>query len=123
MKALGNHLIVELYNCDPELIDSLDYVKSVMIRSADISGATIVKDVFHRFSPQGVTGVIVIAESHFSIHTWPEYGYCSVDIFTCGERIDSEKALTYIKDKFKSQSISVSEIKRGLLKLPVEKLV
>lgn len=123
IQALGNHLLVELYNCDPDLIDDLDYVHSILKESAEISGATIIKEVFHKFSPQGVTGVIVISESHFAIHTWPEYGYCSIDIFTCGEKIDSAKALKNMRDKFRSDNISVSEIKRGLLELPVEKLV
>lgn len=123
MQALGNHLIVELYNCDPKLIDDKEFVQQILHEGARISGAHILKEVFHKFSPQGVTGVVVIAESHFSIHTWPEYGYCSVDIFTCGDSIDSEKALKYIKEKLRSENISVSQIKRGLLDLPVAKLV
>lgn len=123
LEALGKHLIVELYNCDPDLIDNLDHVSKTLLRAADESGATVLKHAFHKFSPQGVTGVVVIAESHFSIHSWPEYGYCSVDIFSCGDKIDTALALSIIKNGLKSENISVSEIKRGLINLPVERVI
>mgnify|MGYP001592053285 CR=1 FL=1 len=122
MKALGNHILVELYDCDINIINDSSKVEEFLLESAKISGATIIKSIFHKFNPHGVSGVIVIAESHFSIHTWPEYGYCALDIFTCGDKIDSEKALNYLKQKLKCQSISVVETKRGVLNLPVGKL-
>jgi S-adenosylmethionine decarboxylase len=93
-----------------------------MNRAADISGATIIKSVFHKFSPHGISGVIVIAESHFSIHTWPEFGYCALDIFTCGDKIDNYKALNFLKKEFGTKNISVVESKRGILDMPVEKI-
>jgi len=74
--------------------------------------------VFHQFNPHGVSGVVVIAESHFSIHTWPEYGYCALDIFTCGEQIDSDLALQFLKQAFKAKSMSIVELKRGTLDVP-----
>jgi len=122
MKSLGNHLIIELYDCEAELINDLHKVEGILMESVNISGAEIITPVFHKFNPHGVSGVVVIAESHFSIHTWPEYGYCAVDIFTCGDTIDSQKALIYMKKAFKAQSISVVETKRGILNLPVEKI-
>ena len=122
MKALGQHLIVELYGCDIKLINDVSQVEKIMLTAAEISKATIVKPIFHKFSPHGVSGVIVIAESHFSIHTWPEYGYCALDIFTCGETIDNETALKFMKKGFGAKTISVVETKRGILDLPLEKI-
>ncbi len=122
MKSLGKHLIVELYGCDFDLINDVARIEKILVEAVAISKATIVQPVFHQFSPHGVSGVIVIAESHFTIHTWPEYGYCALDIFTCGELIDSDASLNYLKDALRADSMSVMEIKRGVLDLPAEKL-
>ena len=122
MKSLGTHLIVELLDCDAKVIDSLKDVEGILLESAKISGAEIIKSIFHKFTPQGVTGMIVIAESHFSIHTWPEYGYAALDIFTCGKDINSSLALDYLKDKLKVRSLSIVEIKRGTLNIPEQNL-
>ncbi len=122
MKSLGNHLIIELYDCKTDIINDLRKIEEILIKSVNLSGAEIIKPVFHKFNPHGVSGVVVIAESHFSIHTWPEYGYCAVDIFTCGDTIDSHKALTYMRKAVDAKSISVVETKRGILHLPVEKI-
>ena len=93
-----------------------------MKQAVKISGARMVQSVVHRFNPHGASGVIVIEESHFSVHTWPEYGYCALDIFTCGTEVDYYSALDSLKEAFQSQHISVSEIKRGLIDLPVKLL-
>ncbi len=118
MKSLGKHLIVELYNCDRHLIDRADRVEEILVEAVRVSKATIIKPVFHQFNPHGVSGVVVIAESHFSIHTWPEYGYCALDIFTCGDQIDSDAALKFLKEAFKAKSMSIVELKRGTLDVP-----
>ena len=115
MNALGKHVIVELYDCDPEIINNQELVEKIMIDAVGISGATLVKTVFHKFSPHGITGVAVVAESHFAIHTWPEYGYCAVDIFTCGDVIDNRLALDHIKKQLCAKSVSILEMKRGIL--------
>ncbi len=122
MNGLGSHLIVELYDCDSSLIDDIEVIESTLLEAAEISGADIIKHYFHKFSPQGVTGVIVISESHFSIHTWPEYGYCALDIFTCGDHIQNDLALAHIKENLKVGRMSVVDIKRGTLDIPKEKL-
>lgn len=122
MKSLGKHLIVELYDCDFDLINDVSHVEKILVEAVAISKATIVQPVFHQFSPHGVSGVVVIAESHFSIHTWPEYGYCALDIFTCGELIDSDASLAYLQKAFKAGGLSVMEIKRGVLNLPADRL-
>jgi len=118
MKALGKHLIVELYDWYKHLIDRVDQVEDILVEAVKVSKATIIKPVFHQFNPHGVSGVVVIAESHFSIHTWPEYGYCALDIFTCGEQIDSDLALQFLKQAFKAKSMSIVELKRGTLDVP-----
>jgi len=118
MKALGKHFIIELYGCQAEVLDDKKIIESRFLEAADISGATVIQPFFHQFSPHGVSGIIVIAESHFSVHTWPEYGYCALDIFTCGDDIDNEKALNYLVEKLGADHYSMMEIKRGLLDLP-----
>jgi len=120
IQNLGNHLIIELYDCDPALINSAPEVERVMKQAVDLSGATMVQSVIHQFNPHGVSGVIVIEESHFSIHTWPEYGYCALDIFTCGTEVDYYSALDFMKEQFAAQSLSVTEMKRGILNLPIK---
>lgn len=120
MQALGRHVLAELYDCDKALINDHEFIEEIMLRAVEVSGATIVKPVFHKFNPHGVSGVVVIAESHFTIHTWPEYGYCALDIFTCGDVIDNYAALTFIKEKLMAGGVSVSEVKRGVLNLGVQ---
>lgn len=86
-----------------------------MLSAAEDLGVTILSDSFHKFSPQGVTGIIAIAESHFSIHTWPEHGYAAVDIFTCGETFQPAKAAKFITDRLQPKESETMEIKRGRL--------
>jgi S-adenosylmethionine decarboxylase proenzyme len=115
MDALGKHVIAELYECDRDIINNQKLIESYMVEAVKISGATLVKSIFHKFSPHGITGVVVVAESHFSIHTWPEYGYCAIDIFTCGEITNNRLAVEYLKNKLHAENISIVELKRGLL--------
>lgn len=122
MKSLGKHLIVELYECNYERINDVVQVERIVTEAVKLSNATIVQPVFHQFSPHGVSGVVVIAESHFSIHTWPEYGYCALDIFTCGDQIDSDASLEFLKREFRAKNMSVMDIKRGMLDVPSQEL-
>ncbi len=85
-----------------------------MNEAAEISGATIVQSVFHMFSPHGVSGVVVVAESHLAIHTWPEYGYAAVDYFSCGP-VDSKAAIRYLQEQFGAEKVTTREIERGTL--------
>lgn len=122
VQSLGNHLIVELYECNSVIINRKRDVEKALQDAVKISGARMVQSVIHEFNPHGISGVIVIEESHFSVHTWPEYGYCALDIFTCGDEIDYHSALNYLKEKFQAANMSVNEIKRGILDLPVKLL-
>ena len=94
-------------------------IRDILIEGVRRSKATIVTDSFHSFSPHGVSGVVVIAESHVAIHTWPEYGYAAVDIFTCGETIDPWVIQRYLQEQFRSRNVSSMELKRGLFPEPV----
>lgn len=115
MKALGQHLILELYGCAPDALSSVACVQDAMQRAARAAKATIVDSVFHHFKPHGVSGVVVIAESHFAIHTWPEHGFASVDLFTCGAKTRPWEALKTLRRLFKPAHFSVMKMERGLL--------
>ena len=115
LHALGRHLLVELHGCHPDSLKKVDVVKDILVGAARACGATIVDVAFHEFNPFGVSGVVVIAESHLSIHTWPEYRYAAVDIFTCGDVIKPERAVAYIASRFRCKGPSVVEMKRGLI--------
>ena len=93
----------------------MDVVKDILVGAARACGATIVDLAFHEINPFGVSGVVVIAESHLSIHTWPEYRYAAVDIFTCGDVIKPEYAADYIASRFRCKNPSIVEMKRGLI--------
>lgn len=121
MKQLGRHLLVELYDCDAKLLTDSGLVEREMQRAARGARATIVRSTFHTFSPYGVSGVIVIAESHLTIHTWPEHNYAAVDVFTCGSSVDPYAAYQILKDAFRSKNSSVIELKRGLIENADEK--
>lgn len=112
---LGRHLLAEYYECNPNILNNVQLIEDVMTEAAVRCGATVVQKNFHHFSPYGVSGVVIIAESHLAIHTWPEYGYASVDLFTCGDSCHPEIAYDYLQDKLNSGSAFYSELKRGLI--------
>lgn len=122
MNALGKQILAEYYNCDRELLNSATLIEKYMNNAALEAGATIVTSAFHTFNPFGVSGVIVIAESHLSIHTWPEYGYAAVDIFTCGEIVDPWKAFAFLREKLQSGHFSTMEMKRGQIQVVGQEL-
>ncbi|MBZ0157433.1 MAG: adenosylmethionine decarboxylase [Alphaproteobacteria bacterium] len=122
MNALGTHLLVELRDCNPEILKDLTRVKEALVSAAKEAKATIIDVSFHEFNPFGISGMIVIAESHLSIHTWPEYTYAAVDIFTCGDVIKPEVAAHYLINRFESKNPSIVELKRGILSVSNEKL-
>ncbi len=124
MESLGRQILVEYYDCESEKINDVGFIESSLLEATRTSGATIISHNFHKFSPYGVSGVVVIAESHVSIHTWPEYNYAAVDIFTCGDTIDPWVIQEYLKEAFESKNISSMEMKRGMFKVkPGEKLL
>ena len=118
MNALGLHVLLELRDCNRELLNDLGFVRSTLLRAAEETGATIINDIFHQFSPQGVTGVVAIAESHLCIHTWPEHGYAAADIFTCGDGFSPTAAAEIIIEAFECGDPELTKVTRGLLDAP-----
>ena len=112
---LGRHLLAEYYECNANILNNVQLIEDVMTEAAVRCGATVVQKNFHHFSPYGVSGVVIIAESHLTIHTWPEYGYASVDLFTCGDSCNPHVAYEYLQEKLASGSALFSELKRGLI--------
>lgn len=113
MQTIGRHLIVELYQCDARTLDDVELVESHMLAAAARLGATIKGSSFHAFEPQGVSGAVVIAESHLSIHTWPRLGYVAIDIFTCGG-LDPFPGFDYLAEALACGGRRVQEILRGI---------
>lgn len=114
MKALGIHLLIEFTCCNRQKIDNLDYLEAIMAQAAETAGATVLKTAFQDFNPQGVSGVVVIAESHLTIHSWPEYGYAAVDIFTCGSKVNPWKAAAFLKQELEANDMQLRFFHRGL---------
>ncbi len=113
---------MELKDCNAEILKDLSKVKDALVSAAKEAKATIIDVSFHEFNPFGISGMVVIAESHLSIHTWPEYGFAALDIFTCGDVIKPEVAAHYLIKRFESKNPSIVEMKRGLLSYTNEKL-
>ena len=118
MEALGRHILLELRSCNSASLDDLPFIEEMMVHAAEETGATVIGKLFHQFSPQGVTGVVAIAESHLCIHTWPEHAYAAVDIFTCGENFDPAEAARLIILAVESEDPETTEVARGRVAVP-----
>ncbi len=117
MSALGRHILVELYGCNPKLLNDVVHIEKSMEEAAAKANATLINSTFHHFSPYGVSGVVVIEESHFAIHTWPEYQFASVDLFTCGPGVDPWVSFDYLREALVAEHQSAMEMCRGELQL------
>ena len=113
MRSLGHQIVAEFYSCDREILNDVDFVRNAMLEAARRTGATIVTETFHHFSPHGVSGAVIIAESHLAIHTWPEFGYAAVDLFTCGDSVSSEIGFNHLRQELKAGHVSTMELHRG----------
>lgn len=118
-KSLGKHALVEFYRCSPQILNNADALEEIVLRALKTAGTSVINSFFHKFSPHGITGIIIIAESHFAIHTWPEFRYAAVDLFTCGDSIDNLRAMELIKDEIQSGHYSLMEISRGFMDMTV----
>ena len=114
MDTMGRHVISELWDCDHELLNDQEQVERIMVNAALESGAELREVVFHKFTPHGVSGVVVISESHLTIHSFPEQGYASIDVYTCGDRIDPNVAADYISRGLRAARKEQIEFSRGL---------
>jgi S-adenosylmethionine decarboxylase len=113
MKTVGRHVIAEFYDCDADVIDDVALITRYMRAAAEAVGATIVAEAFHRYAPVGVSGTLLISESHLSVHTWPEARYVAVDIFTCGG-LDPRPGFKLLETALRAQASRMQEIIRGL---------
>jgi|SRR5690242_2493236 len=110
VRCAGVHLIVDLY--DARRLDDIDHVETTLRRCVEAAGATLLHIHLHHFQPNGVSGVAVLAESHISIHTWPEAGYAALDVFMCG-KAEPDKCVPILREAFAAKRIAVSELLRG----------
>ncbi|MFH1567942.1 MAG: adenosylmethionine decarboxylase [Gemmatimonadota bacterium] len=118
MRPLGRHLIMELYECDPAVLDDAAQIEEIMLRAAAAAHATVVTRACHHFAPHGVSAIVAIGESHLSVHTWPEYGYCAADLFTCGATTDNGAAFEVLRQAFGARRHLAFELRRGLVDAP-----
>lgn len=115
LEQLGRHILVEYYNCDKEILKDHKLIEEMMIDAATKANATVVQSVFHLFNPWGVSGAVVISESHLTIHTWPEFGYAAVDLFTCGDTVNPWIAFDHLNDELKAERSESMEVTRGMV--------
>ena len=114
MDTLGTHLLVEFHDCNPDALNDVAGIETSMRAAASAAGATVVQSSFHKFGPHGVSGVLVLAESHLSVHTWPEHGYASADIYTCGTTCQPELAPLSLQVALAAGSLQILQVQRGI---------
>lgn len=112
--SLGCHVLIEMYGCDPDMLEIEDKVSMAMNDAAKRSEATVVTSSFHEFKPYGVSGAVIIQESHYTIHTWPEHRYAAIDLFYCGESVLVDEAVRALREHFKPSKTRFLVVRRGL---------
>ena len=113
MTPLGQHSLFDLHDCDAAKLADRDVVREAMMEAVRQSGGTIVAEVFHQFSPHGVSGVVVIAESHLTVHTWPERSFAAVDLFTCSTTLDHSKVERLVAAALGASRVETRTLPRG----------
>ncbi|MGX4669878.1 adenosylmethionine decarboxylase [Cerasibacillus sp. JNUCC 74] len=114
MDTMGRHVIAELWQCNVNKLNNIDILEQVFVEAALKSGAEIREVTFHKFAPIGISGVVIISESHLTVHSFPEHGYASIDVYTCGNIIDPHKAVQYIITMLEANRVEKLEIPRGV---------
>ncbi len=114
MDTRSTHLLVELWDADKETLNSVTDTRTALLEAARHAKVTVLHSAFHRFSPVGVSGVVVIAESHITIHTWPEVGYAAADVFTCGDQAVPELAAEHLAKALGAKRVEVKRLIRGV---------
>lgn len=118
--AAGWQTVLDLYECDAPEINNVDWIRQTLLVAAAKAQATVVANSFHTFEPHGVSGVVVIAESHIAIHTWPERRYAAVDVFTCNSKLHVDKAVDYLTQAFRAKEVYLASFTRGDRRLAAE---
>ncbi|MCM3487801.1 adenosylmethionine decarboxylase [Alkalihalophilus marmarensis] len=121
MDTMGRHVIAELWGCNIEKLNNMSFIEQTFVDAALKAGAEVREVAFHKFAPHGVSGVVIISESHLTIHSFPEHGYASIDVYTCGDRIDPNVASNYIAEALGASTSEVIEVPRGMGPVKVEK--
>lgn len=114
MDTMGRHVIADFWKCHSDILDDQQALEKMMTNAALHSGADIQKVIFHKFHPQGISGVVVISESHLSIHSFPEHKFASIDVYTCGDSIDPQVAANYISEHLQAEKIESILVPRGI---------
>lgn len=110
---IGRHLTVDMYGCIFESLDNVDFVKETLLKAVSAGNMTLIDFTYHKFEPQGLTVLALLAEGHVSIHTYPKMNYTAVDVFTYGDQSNPEQAITILKNCFRPEKIKTTNIKRG----------
>jgi len=110
----GRHLILDLYDCDPEILNNYEELQRLLEASLVMAKANILRIFGQKFEPQGVTLLALLAESHASVHTWPELKYCAIDLYTCGDKTETHKAAEFLKQKLKAGIAEQKELIRSI---------
>jgi S-adenosylmethionine decarboxylase len=113
LEGMGTHCFAEFYDCPAEVLNDESLITQAIRDAANAGFATLLHEVSHKFHPQGVTALGLIAESHIAIHTWPEHGYAAVDVFTCGNRANAEKACRFLADALQVGNLCLNKVHRG----------
>lgn len=112
---LGRHCIADISHCKIKKLDNVDFIKKILIESAKECNLHVVNDMFYKFNPIGVSGILVLSESHITIHTWPEYDFVAIDAFTCGKNMNPNEVCEKVATKFKGIITNIKKIDRGVL--------
>ncbi|WP_062047812.1 adenosylmethionine decarboxylase [Bacillus sp. JCM 19034] len=120
MDTMGRHVIAELWGCDEEKLNNMNYIEQLFVDAALKAGAEVREVAFHKFAPHGVSGVVIISESHLTIHSFPEHGYASIDVYTCGD-LDPTVASDFIASSLQATKSEVIEVPRGMGPIKIEK--
>ena len=110
----GRHLILDLYGCDQGILDDYEELERLLQVALNMAGAKILRIFGEKFQPQGVTLLALLAESHASIHSWPELGYAAIDLYTCGDTTNTHKAAEFLKSKLKAKQSEEKELVRSI---------
>ena len=116
---LGHHLLFDCYGCRAPVLSDLAAVRELLGSAARTFGLTVIAEEFHQYQPQGVSGVLILAESHLAVHTWPERGFAAVDLFTCGTRPDAARLADHLRSALGAERVEFRQIARGTLVAPV----
>ncbi|MDJ0774087.1 MAG: adenosylmethionine decarboxylase [Mastigocoleus sp. MO_167.B18] len=118
---VGSHCILELYECPNHLLNDFEFISQALVEAVKEAKSTLLKEVTHQFEPYGITALALLAESHISVHTWPEIGYVAIDMFTCGEHAQPEKACNYLAKAFQANKHVLLTLPRGRISPEIQK--